>query len=112
MNAEIGFFPFERRDEDGLQTMILNRAHVVAVAVSRDEPRQEPGYEMARRETVSMLLSTGQRVTGSICVYQPEGHNRLSDWSKTGDAFLYLETDGFALLVNRAHIVEIVEVQS
>ena len=112
LNAESGFFPFERRDEDGFQTMILNRAHVVVVAVSRDEPRQEPGYEMARREAVSMLLSTGQRVTGSICVYQPEGHNRLSDWSKSGDAFLYLETDGLALLVNRAHIVQIVEIPS
>jgi hypothetical protein len=51
-------------------------------------------------------------VTGSIRVYQPEGHNRLSDWSKSGDAFLYLETDGMALLVNRAHIVEICEIHS
>ncbi len=112
LNAESGFVPFERRDEDGLQTMIVNRAHVVVVAVSRDEPRQEPGYGVARRLSVSMLLSTGQRLTGSICVYQPEGHNRLSDWSRNRDAFLYLETDGMALLVNRAHIVEISETQS
>ena len=112
LNAENGFLPFERRDEDGLQTMILNRAHVVAVAVSRDEPSQEPGYGMARRQAVSMLLSTGLRVTWSIRVYQPEGHNRLSDWSRSRDAFLYLETDAMALLVNRAHIVEISETQS
>jgi len=51
-------------------------------------------------------------VNGSIRVYQPEGHNRLSDWSKSGDAFLYLETEGLALLVNRAHIVQISEIQS
>lgn len=112
LNADSGFFPFERRDEDGLRTMILNRAHVISVAVSRDEPRQEPGYGVARRQAVSMLLSTGERVTGSISVYRPEGHNRLSDWSKSRDAFLYLETDDGALLVNRAHIVEIFEMQS
>src|SRR5215470_4621055 len=76
LNADSGFFPFERRDEDGLRTMILNRAHVVSVAVSRDEPRQEPGYGVAKRQQVSMLLSTGERVTGSISVYRPEGHNR------------------------------------
>jgi len=112
LNAESGFFPFERRDEDGLQTIILNRAHIVAVAVSLDEPRQEPGYGVAKRQAVSMRLSTGQRVTGSIRVYQPEGHNRLSDWSKSRDAFLYVEIDAMALLVNRAHIVEIFEIQS
>lgn len=112
LNAETGFFPFERRHEDGLQTLILNRAHVVAVAVSRDEPRQEPGYDVAKRQAVSMLLSSGQRLTGSIRVYQPEGRDRLSDWSKSRDAFLYLETDGLALLVNRAHIVEISEVHA
>src|SRR5262245_37463286 len=112
LNSESGFFPFERRDEDGLQTVLYNRSQVVAVTVSREEPQQEAGYGVAKRCVVSMVLSTGQRVTGSIRVYQPEGHNRLSDWCKSRDQFQYLETDTFAVLVNRAHVVEISEVQS
>src|SRR5215510_6014014 len=109
LNSEDGFFPFEQRGEDGLQTVLYNRAHVVMVTVSRDEPRQEPGYDVAQRREVSMLLSTGQRVAGSIRVYQPDGHNRLSDWSRNRDQFQYLETDTVTLLVNRAHIVEVSE---
>src|SRR5262245_60932902 len=112
MNGDSGFFPFERRDEDGLQTVLYNRAHVVAVTVSREDPRQQAGYGVGQRRAVAMVLSTGQRPTGSIRVYQPEGHNRLSDWSNGRDQFQYVETETFAVLVNRAHVVEITEIQS
>ena len=112
LNAESGFFPFEVSSEDGPQTLIYNRTYVVTVTVSSDEPRQELGYDVATPKSVTMRLSTGQRLLGSIRVYRPEGHNRLSDWSKSRNQFHYLETDGWALLVNSAHIVEVSEIQS
>jgi hypothetical protein len=112
LNAESGFFPFEVSNQDGPQTLIYNRAYVVTVSVSSDEPRQELGYDVATPKSVSIRLSTGQRLLGSIRIYRPEGHNRLSDWSKSRSQFHYLETDAFALLVNSAHIVEVSEIQS
>jgi hypothetical protein len=110
LNAEAGFFPFEVPAEDGPRMTLYNRAHIVTVTVSSDEPSQELGYNVATRKAVSMLLSTGQRLAGTIRVYLPEGHNRLSDWARNRDQFHYVETDGFALLVNGAHIVEVAEV--
>jgi hypothetical protein len=110
LNAESGFFPFERCGEDDLRTVMYNRAYVVTVTVSADEPCQDPGYAVATRRAVSMLLSTGERVAGTIRVYQPAGYSRLSDWSKSHDQFHYLETDASTLLVNSAHIVEMSEI--
>jgi hypothetical protein len=112
LNAEGGFFPFEVLGENGPRTLIYNRAYLVTVTVSSDEPHQEPGYDVATPKSVSMLLSTGERLSGSIRVYQPEGYHRLSDWSRTRNQFHYLETDTCALLVNGAHVVEVSEVES
>ena len=110
LNAESGFFPFEMLGEDRPRTLIFNRTHVVTVTISSDEPRQDPGYDVATRRAVSILLSTGQRLNGTIRIHQPAGHDRLSDWSKSRDEFHYLETDSSTYLVNRAHIVEISDV--
>jgi hypothetical protein len=110
LNANSGFFPFERCGEDDLRTVMYNRAYVVMVMVSADEPRQDPGYAVATRRAVSMLLSTGERVAGTIRVYQPAGNSRLSDWSKNHNQFHYLETNASTLLVNSEHIVEMSEV--
>ena len=75
LNAENGFFPFEVLDEDRPKTLIYNRAHVVTVTVSSDEARQYPGYDMATPRAVSLLLSTRQRLTGTILIDQPGGIN-------------------------------------
>lgn len=110
LNGESGFFPFERCGEDDLRTVMYNRDYIVTVTVSPDEPRQDPGYAIATCRAVSMLLSTGERVAGTIRVYQPAGYSRLSDWSKSRVQFHYLETDASTLLVNSAHIVEVSEI--
>jgi len=110
LNGDSDFVPFERHGEGGRQMVIYNRAHVITVSVSPDEPRQEPGYDVATRHAVSLMLSNGRRLIGSVRVYQPDGYSRLSDWSKSDDHFRYVETDTSTLLVNREHIVEMFEI--
>jgi hypothetical protein len=110
LNEETGFFPFEVHGTLGTRTVLYNRAHVVTVALSEEEASREPGYAVATRRDVSMLLSTGERISGSVRVYRPEGRDRLSDWSRQSDTFRYVETENVTLIVNAAHIVEISEV--
>jgi hypothetical protein len=108
--GEAEFFPFEVRDGDTRRTALYNRAHVVMVRLSdEDEPRREPGYEVATPRGVSMLLSNGVRVIGTVRVYRPHGHDRLSDFARLPDAFRYVEVSGGTLVVNVAHIIEISE---
>jgi hypothetical protein len=109
LNEEPGFFPFEVHGTIGTHTVLYNRAHVVTVALSDDEASREPGYAVATRRDVSMLLSTGERISGSVRIYRPEGRDRLSDWSRQTDVFRYVETENVTLIVNAAHIVEISE---
>ena len=72
--------------------MLFNRNHVVMVDLeSDDELRQMPGYEHATRRTVSMLLSSGQRLDGLVRVLRPMGRDRLSDHAREGEQFWYLE---------------------
>ena len=110
LNAGTGFFPFEIHEDAGPRTVLYNRAHVVLVALADNEAERDPGYAVATRRVVSLLLSTGQRLAGAVRVYQPAGRDRLSDWARQPETFRYLETGDQTLLVNAEHIVDISEV--
>jgi hypothetical protein len=111
LNAETGFFPFETLDGPGTRTVLYNRRQVIMVALSEQEARRDPGYDVATERFVSVLLSNGRRVAGSVRVYRPEGRDRLSDWARHADRFRYIETGETTLLVNIAHVIEVSEVR-
>jgi hypothetical protein len=110
LNSESGFFPFEIPVDGGTLTVLYNRVHVIAVRVMDDEARRDPGYEVATRRTVSLLLSNSQRVNGEVRVYRPEGRDRLSDWTRQPEVFRYVEAKDATYIVNAAHIVAVTEV--
>ena len=110
LNAEQGFFPFESHDGQKTRTVLYNRRQVIMVALTENEARRDPGYDVATERYVSVLLSNGSRVAGSIRVYRPEGRDRLSDWARHSDTFRYVEKGETTLLVNIAHVVEVSEV--
>jgi hypothetical protein len=110
LTGEDGFLPFEVGGVGGERTVIYNRAHIVTVKLEdQDEPRRDPAYEVATRRSVSMLLSNGTRVLGTVLVHRPHGHDRLSDFARSAETFKYLEIRGGTLLVNAAHIIELSE---
>jgi hypothetical protein len=111
LNAEAGFFPFETLDGHGTRTVLYNRRQVIMVALSEQEARRDPGYDVATERFVSVLLSNGRRITGSVRVYRPKGHDRLSDWARHADCFRYIETGETTLLVNISHVIEVSEVR-
>ena len=107
LNAERGFFPFA---DDRGETALYNRDHVLMVQVSDDEARLDPGYDVATERRVSVLMSNGQRLQGTVRVYRPEGRDRLSDWARHGPRFRYLEAGPITLVINVDHIVDVREV--
>jgi hypothetical protein len=111
LNGEPGFFPFETLDGERTRTVLYNRRQVIMVALADNEARRDPGYDVATERLVSVLLSNGHRVAGSVRVYRPEGRDRLSDWARHPDTFRYIETDEATLLVNISHVVEVSEVR-
>jgi hypothetical protein len=112
LNAEAGFFPFDSANGADSGTIVVNRAHVVAVRLLEPvaEARIDPGYEVATERHVVITLANGARLEGSVRVYCPQGHDRLSDWARSSDAFRYLETGETTFIVNTAHIVEVREI--
>ena len=111
LNSEGGFFPFEIHGDSGTRTVLYHRSHVVLVSIAEDEAALDPGYGVATRRVVSVLLSNGERVVGAVRVYRPEGRDRLSDWARQPETFRYIETGDATVVVNFAHIVEVSEVQ-
>jgi hypothetical protein len=111
LNSTPGFFPFERVDGEHRGVVLYNRDHVAQVTLFGQEAREVPGYEVARVRHVALILSTGERVSGDVRVYAPEGRNRVSDWSHEAAAFRYLETTHGTLLINIHHVVEIIELE-
>ncbi len=114
LNGEHGFFPFELASGSNARTVLYNRAHVTTIALPANviEARLNPGYDVATKRRVSILLSNGTRVAGTVSVYRPAGHDRLSDYAHVeGEGpFQYLETSDHTLIVNTAYIVELVEI--
>lgn len=109
LNQESGFFPFEIERSGRAQTVLYNRAHVITVTLSQGEAARDPGYAVARRRDVWIMLSDGRRLRGVVRVYRPEGRDRLSDWARQPETFRYVDTDEGTVLVNVAHIVAVTE---
>jgi len=112
LNSDTGFVPFERTDAGPARTVLYNREQIVIVALSEGEAQRVSGYEVARRRVASLLLSNGTRLSGAVCVYRPEGRDRISDWSRDPYPFRYLETSTATVLVNLQHVVEVTETES
>jgi hypothetical protein len=109
LNEDGGFVPFEVQDSAGTRTALINRSHILMVKLAEDEARRDAGYVVAPQHLASMRLSNGLEITGLVRVYRPEGHDRLSDWTREPETFRYVETDAGTLLVNTAHIIEVSE---
>jgi hypothetical protein len=110
LNAEEGFFPFEKQNTGGTETVLYNRSQVIMVVLAEAEARLDAGYAVATERTMTALLSNGERLVGSVRVYRPKGHHRLSDWARQPDTFRYVETGATTVLANVAQIIEIHEV--
>jgi hypothetical protein len=110
LNDEGGFFPFEIKAVGGIRTVLHHRSHVITVAVFDDEARRDPGYDVAARRQVALLLTNGRRVEGIIRIYRPEGRDRVSDWTRQPEQFRYIESDTATFIVNVAHVVTVTEV--
>jgi len=109
LNEDSGFFPFEIQAADGARTVMYNRAHVITVTLTESEASRDPGYAIAKRRDIWLLLTDGRRIRGVVRVYRPEGRDRLSDWTRQPETFRYIDTDEGTLLVNAAHIVAVTE---
>ena len=109
LNFEPGFFPFEANGE----TSLINRAHVLKVSLPPQmiEAELDPGYEVATRRHVKVLLTTGETITGHVAVVRPPGHDRLSDYAQIEERFRYVELADRTMLINAAHIVALTEVE-
>jgi hypothetical protein len=112
LNSGSAFFPFELRDASGVHTGLYNRDQVVLVALTTDEAHAEAAYEVAKRASISMLLTNGTRLTGMVRLYCPQGRDRLSDYTRADETFRYLETGSALLLVNFRYVLELSELEA
>lgn len=109
LNLEPGFFPFE---SSAGETALYNRAHVLMVTLPTPviEAQLDAGYDVATRKTITVVLSSGESITGNVVVYRPPGRDRLSDYAHIEERFRYVELPDRTILINSAHIVALSEV--
>jgi hypothetical protein len=108
LNTAERFFPFQH--DDG-STGQYNRSHIVLVRLPSGvaEEELEPGYSVALQREVRLTLSTGPALEGTVFVTGPIGRERLSDYVRNSKSFWYLITPLGTVIVNSAHVVELVE---
>ena len=112
LNFEPGFIPFETNDP--ARTVFVNRDQVVTVRLigPREEPQRDSGYDVSRVRRFEVRLSNRTVLRGSVRIYCPEGHDRLSDYARQTELFRYLENADGTFIVNSAYIVELSEMPS
>ncbi len=110
LNSDSTFVPFEVRDEGAPRIILVNRAQVLSVELAENEAKQDIGYNEAVRRVVSVRLSNGHQVVGTVRIYRPVGSDRLSDWARQADQFRYIETDQVTVIVNVAHVIDASEI--
>jgi tryptophan synthase alpha subunit len=108
LNSAPGFFPFQH---DNGTTGQYNRNHLVMVMLPAGiaEEESEPGFAVSLRRDVSMMLSTGTTIDGTVLVSGPVGQERLSDYARASKQFWYVLTLRGTVIVNSEHIVELIE---
>lgn len=111
LNTTPRFFPFECFDNGHRRVVLYSVDHVALVTLFGDEAREVPGYEVAAARNISLMMSGGERISGQIRVYQPDGRNRVSDWSHDPARFRFIETQHGTLVVNITHVVDIIELE-
>jgi hypothetical protein len=112
LNTGGGFVPFAEQHDEAFETTLINTAHVVTIT-----PKgalglaQDAGYAVSTPRLITLLLSTGDRVTGCVQVVHPHGRDRVSDYTRAPERFRYVETTERVLIVNMAHILELSELE-
>ena len=92
------------------QTDLLNKAGIVWVRVSPDEPAEEPGSEdESHGARVSLEISGGIRAAGEVHYVMPPERSRILDYFNAAPRFIALRGNSGTMLVNRDHIVRIHE---
>jgi hypothetical protein len=110
LNGETGFFPFDAGRSEDSTTILYNRDHLIFVELQdKDEPRRDPGYDVAIEKLVTMLMSNGMRLRGVVRVFRPHGSDRLSDFARARETFRYLEAENTTYIINVRHVVELAE---
>ena len=114
LNTSRRFLPFQvDADTDAPRVILYNRAEILKVSLPASEVElvHDSSYAIARRETVSVLFSTGERVVGEIHITELSEHARLSDVASLR-TFIYFETTDQTMIVNLEQIVELVPLES
>jgi len=112
LNGDRGFFPFELNMRGVRRTALYNRDHIVYVRlVGNEESHRDPGYDIATRRAVAMLMTNGRRLQGVVRIFCPEGRDRLSDYARSSETFRYLETTDGAFVVNVRHVLALEETE-
>lgn len=110
MNDGPGFFPLELKAPEGAAIHLLNRQHVLFVTLGSDEElRHSADLEVATRRPVVVVLDNGARLEGFVPVLGPRGRDRLSDHTRWGEAFWYLEVPPATVIVNANRVIELLE---
>ncbi len=109
LESATGFVPFEMDTATGGQTRLINPRHLVYVVLGSEKLDLHSDWVIGRRQPVTLWLSNGTRLVGVVYVDRPEGHDRLSDWTRQPDTFRYVESSDGLLLVNAAHVVDLTE---
>jgi hypothetical protein len=111
LNASERFFPFhtEGGDAETPQVRLVNRAQVVWVRLG--DPRVESelanSTRLTPREFATLVLTTGQQLSGTFRIVMPSGRTRISDYVNAEERFCYLEGADGVFIVNLDHVADI-----
>jgi hypothetical protein len=109
INSPPPFFPFRPAGEDG--TLLVNKEQLLAISVAVPVPSDDPAWEAPSLVRPVVVEAGGKRFEGSIVIDMPENRRRVVDCLNRDETFLCLVADEQQVLVRKALISRVIEVQ-
>jgi hypothetical protein len=109
INEGGGFFPF--LPNDSAQSVLVNKATVLAIVVPAWADEPDPAEEVPVPEKVLSIECAGASFQGVVRLDLPVHHGRVLDFLNLQAMFLTVRSGGRHLLINKAHVRRVIEVR-
>jgi hypothetical protein len=107
MNEASDFFPF--LPDDAERPVLLNRREVLVLTVPAHADAGDVAEGVTPPERSVVLDCGGRRLSGTLVIDMPEGHNRVLDYLNRPGRFVTLRDGGRHHLVQKARITRVHE---
>jgi hypothetical protein len=99
-------------NETSQANTLVNKRFIELVEITEPDEIDPATAELCEQKQVSLLLSSGTSLRGTLLISTPRGQHRTLDFLNRGERFFYLDTETGLHIVHLEHVVTAVDMDT